>query len=130
MTQRSLVPFLVPALFALAACAAPGLVIVPSSGTPVYDKFGGVSFCIGPDGQDYPADRSSQTPCEEPSCPGGVVSPAGEVICPEDTCPGGIVSPSGEVICPEDLQRPGSGGSGDRGGRGDRPGTQQTGPAR
>jgi hypothetical protein len=126
MARATLFPRFFPIAFLAAACSQPVTIEHPLSGMPVYDKFGGVSYCVGPDGDEYPANRGQRDPCERQNCPGGFLSAAGEYICPdrgddpddpgtpggEPNDPGGPFGTSDPGSPPPPPPSPGVGGTG------------------
>jgi hypothetical protein len=111
-------------LFALAACANQSEPPQPVMAEPVYDKFGAVAQCIGPDGRVYAPRPELIDPCipvEE--CPDPVRIPGTNLLsctpppddCPDpqsvpgttaivceppQDCPGGFYNSAGQFICP------------------------------
>ncbi len=82
MTLRNYYLSAVPAVLFLAACAQPTTIIVPTSGMPVFDKFGGVSFCIGPNGEEFEPNPAADDPCDyDEVCIDGVATLNDEILC-------------------------------------------------
>ena len=108
----------------LAACAGQGEQPQPVRAEPVYDKFGAVAQCVGPDGRVFAPRPELLDPCipvEE--CPDPVqipgtpklvcVPPPDEcpdpqlipgtatIVCqPPEDCPDGFFNAAGQFICP------------------------------